>query len=529
VSKQRNIIITTLCLAVLAVLLFVASGGWFRGEGEVAPVLPDGLGVASDPIRAPVPTDEASLSAPARMTASPAHGMRGRVSWADGLPAVGVVVAQVGSPSLESEPADEDGVVWIPWTPSTARTEVSVRAPCWSSAVVMPVEVTSDDAGNSCLAALQLPAEGDAVVTFAVAPELAVVLERNGFSRLRVDWRLPPAPGAFPLPKIVRTDSHAIGSPVEATVRLPFASDYRCMVRATVEDSVSGCALATRTVEVTRDRVARCALAADASHMLTGRVQGHDGVAIPRAFVEVRIADPEVPGRFSRSPRDLSVDGEFVYFGDPTRSHSICCRYEGVERLFENVTLGSDVVLELDLSTLKRFVFCRNGVPIERFRVGSAFALPGPPPVLDRPGGVGWIHPKAPKFRRDIVLSWVDGGAIYEIVVPRPDADSPDPYRIDAAHHDLRPAGELIVRWNGVRDTQLTIRRVQPPPPSVGSPYWSQLLARGPDQHLFGIVAGRYVVEAQQRRGSEGMFTREMEIDVVEHVVEIDVAALLAR
>jgi hypothetical protein len=113
--------------------------------------------------------------------------------------------SEVNGIALESEPADEDGVVWIPWTPSTARTEVSVRAPCWASAVVMPVEVTSDDAGIPCLAALQLPAEGDAVVTFAVAPELAVVLERSGFSRLLVDWRLPPAPGAFPS----RREDHA--------------------------------------------------------------------------------------------------------------------------------------------------------------------------------------------------------------------------------------------------------------------------------------------------------------------------------
>jgi hypothetical protein len=70
VSNQRNIILTTLCLAVLAGLLFVASGGWFRDEGEVAPWRPDGPGVASDPIRGPVPTDEASASALARTTAS---------------------------------------------------------------------------------------------------------------------------------------------------------------------------------------------------------------------------------------------------------------------------------------------------------------------------------------------------------------------------------------------------------------------------------------------------------------------------
>lgn len=462
-----------------------------------------------------------------RVSASDANGARGVLSWADAVPAEGVVVALAGEGSVRRFTSDAEGAVVMPLALEVGEVPLLVKAPCWRDFRAMNATVVKEQGADTRRFDLTLPLEADIEIVVRLDSGLRGKFAQLGLSSLAIRLLGRFSIGGVGLPRVVQSVSRSVDDLGPVYFQMPIGTEQECVLHACdAVDSKSSYQIASERVNAERDRVVRVDFHPGAGSILHGRVQDHTGVAIPHAFVEVRCVDEGGVAGVDRFRLDLTPRGEFVFVGDLERRYSLRCAYEGVEAVIDPLVLGGFQAVVLDLSVLVQLALVRNGVPIDSFLVGSVFACEEMPKFQKR-RGVSWVRAR----REDseyLRLSWPDALGLYEIMVQRPPADAPSPYVIEATHHDLTPTSRLHVKREGISGLTLGICRVQPLPPS-GMPPELKMIGSGDDVVLYGIGAGRYRVDVTQRLTGGKLLKREAWLEIGRQDAEIDVGSMLAR
>jgi hypothetical protein len=286
---------------------------------------------------------------------------------------------------------------------------------------------------------------------------------------------------------------------------------------------------ATKPTRAESTRVVTCSFDLGVERLVVGRVRDHEEVPIPTAFVELRASDRVTGGRVRRSRGAVTAAGRFLFAVDPEQELEVFARHEGVECSRPGVRAGqTDLEVTLDLSGLTPFLLQRHGLPIERYHIGTAFGWTEAPTMFARRAGIGWIHPKATGFVDWFRVCWREDGAIFELLVPRPERGAASPHVVDVDRFDARPSRRVHFRMGGLTDVQVDVRGVEPIPPGPGCELRT-LFGGGQDRSLHGVCPGRYRVEATQRKGSGFPLVRDMFLDVAGADVDVDVGALLAH
>ncbi|HEB54177.1 MAG TPA: carboxypeptidase regulatory-like domain-containing protein [bacterium] len=506
----------------------------------------DGVPVADRSASAEATGDRARLQAPAdaheREAAAPAAAIRGRVLWADGTPAEGVLLS---GPFAREARSASDGSFRLDLVdaygagPEREPIEITALAPCW---VKDPVKLqwppaTAGTNVESGLATLRIPNRIDVRIRCRIDPRVVLCMREDGYVRVVVTASDAHV-AVFP-PNVAFTSFDMDSVPCDHVLQITdcdfISVAAKVSARSHRDPLTDQYLVAGWTRRLDRHSPGELAISVDDRNLLEGIVVDHLGRPIPDAKVDVSIPEPASATGFDTTWLETGDQGRFRFYGSPGDAVQVVARHVGAEAASVDAVVGGEVArVSVDLSGHVELRVTKGGMPVTHYLCGTRSWLFGeqkPPDLSRHDDGRSWLPHLADGQR--LFLTWRDGARWREQELPRAllqPRRRGEPATVDTLDLPDVPLGTLRIagldKWRKCRvSLELLSPRSSLPRGSQGAGFW-----KGAEPRFLGVPAGRYRLTVKELRKGQGrfeVFASELTLDGTDRT--IDVAGGLRR